>query len=132
MAQKFRLNGLIRPDDFIDGQWVAAATVLADANPQMQLCCEETSGPVVPLFRFDDEAEAFRAANDTPFGFAPYFYSQDVRRVDRVARRLEAGIVGINEGALASEAAPFGGAKESGYGLDDYLSIKYLCEGGLE
>ena len=116
-----------------------APTVLADATGDMQLSCEETFGPVAPLFRFDDEAEAIRAANDTPFGLAAYFYSQDVRRIDRVARRLEAGIVGINEGALASEAAPFGGVKESGYGregskygLDDYLSIKYLCQGGLE
>jgi succinate-semialdehyde dehydrogenase/glutarate-semialdehyde dehydrogenase len=116
-----------------------APTVLADATPDMQLSCEETFGPVVPLFRFEDEAEAIRAANDTPFGLASYFYSQDVRRIDRVARQLEAGIVGINEGALASEAAPFGGVKESGYGregskygLDDYLSIKYLCQGGLE
>ncbi|ACC75600.1 NAD-dependent succinate-semialdehyde dehydrogenase [Paraburkholderia phymatum] len=116
-----------------------APTVLADATPEMQLSCEETFGPVVPLFRFDDEDEAIRAANDTPFGLASYFYSQDMRRIDRVARQLEAGIVGINEGALASEAAPFGGVKESGYGregskygLDDYLSIKYLCQGGLE
>jgi succinate-semialdehyde dehydrogenase/glutarate-semialdehyde dehydrogenase len=116
-----------------------APTVLADANPDMALCCEETFGPVVPLFRFSDEAEAVQAANDTPFGLASYFYSQDVRRINRVARQLEAGIVGINEGALASEAAPFGGVKESGYGregskygLDDYLSIKYLCQGGLE
>ncbi|MBN3753121.1 NAD-dependent succinate-semialdehyde dehydrogenase [Paraburkholderia sp. Tr-20389] len=116
-----------------------APTVLADATPEMQLSCEETFGPVVPLFRFDDEAQAIHAANDTPFGLASYFYSQDVRRIDRVARQLEAGIVGINEGALASEAAPFGGVKESGYGregskygLDDYLSIKYLCQGGLE
>ncbi|MFM0050639.1 NAD-dependent succinate-semialdehyde dehydrogenase [Caballeronia grimmiae] len=116
-----------------------APTVLADATPDMQLSCEETFGPVVPLFRFDDEAEAIRAANDTPFGLASYFYSQNAKRIDRVSRLLEAGIVGINEGALASEAAPFGGVKESGYGregskygLDDYLSIKYLCQGGLE
>ena len=115
-----------------------APTVLANATPDMQLSCEETFGPVVPLFRFDNEAEAIHAANDTPYGLAAYFYSQDVRRIDRVARQLEAGIVGINEGALASEAAPFGGVKESGYGregskygLDDYLSIKYLCQGGL-
>ena len=116
-----------------------APTVLANATPDMQLNCEETFGPVVPLFEFHEEAEAIHAANDTPFGLASYFYSQDVRRIDRVARQLEAGIVGINEGALASEAAPFGGVKESGYGregskygLDDYLSIKYLCQGGLE
>ncbi|SAL63452.1 succinate-semialdehyde dehydrogenase (NAD(P)(+)) [Caballeronia arvi] len=116
-----------------------APTVLLDATPQMQLSCEETFGPIVPLFRFDDEAEAIRSANDTPFGLASYFYSQDIRRIDRVSRGLEAGIVGINEGALASEAAPFGGVKESGYGregskygLDDYLSIRYLCQGCLE
>ena len=115
-----------------------APTVLADTTRDMQLSCEETFGPVVPLFRFEHEAEAIHAANDTPYGLAAYFYSQDVRRIDRVARQLEAGIVGINEGALASEAAPFGGVKESGYGregskygLDDYLSIKYLCQGGL-
>ncbi|QIE26903.1 Succinate-semialdehyde dehydrogenase [NADP(+)] GabD (plasmid) [Caballeronia sp. SBC1] len=115
-----------------------APTVLADANHDMLLCGEETFGPVVPLFRFDDEAEAIEAANNTPFGLASYFYSQDVRRIDRVSRALQAGIVGINEGALSSEAAPFGGVKESGYGregskygLDDYLSIKYLCQGNL-
>ncbi|MGN6668384.1 MAG: NAD-dependent succinate-semialdehyde dehydrogenase [Trinickia sp.] len=116
-----------------------APTVLANATPDMLLFDEETFGPVAPLFVFDTEQEAVQAANDTPFGLASYFYSQDVRRIDRVSRSLEAGIVGINEGALASEAAPFGGVKESGYGregskygLDDYLSIKYLCQGGLE
>ena len=115
-----------------------APTVLADATHEMLLCGEETFGPVVPLFRFDDEAEAIEAANNTPFGLASYFYSQDLKRIDRVSRGLEAGIVGINEGALSSEAAPFGGVKESGYGregskygLDDYLSIKYLCQGNL-
>ncbi|CAJ0822019.1 Succinate-semialdehyde dehydrogenase [NADP(+)] GabD [Ralstonia wenshanensis] len=116
-----------------------APTVLADATPNMRLSCEETFGPVVPLFRFDDEAQAIHAANDTPFGLATYFYSQDLRRIERIARLLEAGLVGINEGVLSSEAAPFGGVKESGYGregskygLDDYLSIKYLCQGNLE
>jgi succinate-semialdehyde dehydrogenase/glutarate-semialdehyde dehydrogenase len=116
-----------------------APSVLANATSQMLLSHEETFGPVVPLFVFDTEQEVVQAANDTPFGLASYFYSQDIRRIDRVSRALEAGIVGINEGALASEAAPFGGVKESGYGregskygLDDYLSIKYLCQGGLE
>ncbi|WP_321786248.1 NAD-dependent succinate-semialdehyde dehydrogenase [Burkholderia pyrrocinia] len=116
-----------------------APTVLDDAAPGMQLCGEETFGPVVALFPFDTEDEAVDAANDTPFGLAAYFYTQDARRIARVSARLETGIVGINEGALASEAAPFGGVKESGYGregsrygLDDYLSIKYLCEGGLD
>jgi len=116
-----------------------APTVLADAAAGMQLGCEETFGPVAALFPFDTEDEAVGAANDTPFGLAAYFYTQDVRRIARVSARLETGIVGINEGALASEAAPFGGVKESGYGregsrygLDDYLSIKYLCQGGLD
>ncbi|WP_175775079.1 NAD-dependent succinate-semialdehyde dehydrogenase [Burkholderia anthina] len=116
-----------------------APTVLADATADMQLTCEETFGPVAALFPFDTEDEAVDTANDTPFGLAAYFYTQDVRRIARVSARLETGIVGINEGALASEAAPFGGVKESGYGregsrygLDDYLSIKYLCQGGLD
>ncbi|MGF6734530.1 succinate-semialdehyde dehydrogenase/glutarate-semialdehyde dehydrogenase [Paraburkholderia youngii] len=116
-----------------------APTVLGNATASMALCGEETFGPVVPLFPFDSEQEAVQAANDTPFGLASYFYSESMRRIERVSRALEAGIVGINEGALASEAAPFGGVKESGYGregskygLDDYLSIKYLCQGGLE
>ncbi|MFM0498096.1 NAD-dependent succinate-semialdehyde dehydrogenase [Paraburkholderia caledonica] len=116
-----------------------APTVLTDAKDGMLVCCEETFGPVAPLFRFSDEAEAVRLANDTPFGLAAYFFTQDVRRIDRVAARLEAGVIGINEGAVSSEAAPFGGVKESGYGregskygLDDYLSIKYLCQGGFD
>ncbi|HTH74217.1 MAG TPA: NAD-dependent succinate-semialdehyde dehydrogenase [Trinickia sp.] len=115
-----------------------APTVLADANASMQLCDEETFGPVVPLFRFDNEQEAVDAANATPFGLASYFYSNDMKRVERVSRALESGLVGINEGAISSEAAPFGGVKESGYGregskygLDDYLSIKYVCQGNL-
>jgi succinate-semialdehyde dehydrogenase/glutarate-semialdehyde dehydrogenase len=116
-----------------------APTVLTDARDDMLVCCEETFGPVAPLFSFDDEAEAIRLANDTPFGLAAYFYTQDVRRINRVAAQLEAGVIGINEGAVSSEAAPFGGVKESGYGregskygLDDYMSIKYLCQGGLD
>ncbi|MFM0729586.1 NAD-dependent succinate-semialdehyde dehydrogenase [Paraburkholderia sediminicola] len=116
-----------------------APTVLTDAREDMIFCCEETFGPVAPLFRFDDEADALRRANDTPFGLAAYFYTQDVRRINRVAGQLEAGVIGINEGAVSSEAAPFGGVKESGYGregskygLDDYMSIKYLCQGGLD
>ena len=92
----------------------------------------------MPLIRFETEAEVVAAANDTPFGLAAYFYSPRLRRIWRVADALEAGIVGINEGALAAEAAPFGGVKESGYGregsvhgLDDYLHTKYLCQGQL-
>lgn len=116
-----------------------APTVLTGADARMACACEETFGPVAPLTVFDDEAEVLAAANDTPFGLAAYFYSQDVRRIWRVADALETGIVGINEGALAAEAAPFGGVKESGYGregsthgLDDYLHTKYVCQGQLD
>ena len=116
-----------------------APTVLAGADATMACACEETFGPVAPLTVFDDEAEVIAAANDTPFGLAAYFYSQNVRRIWRVADALETGIVGINEGALAAEAAPFGGVKESGYGregsthgLDDYLHTKYVCQGQLD
>ncbi|WP_354401968.1 NAD-dependent succinate-semialdehyde dehydrogenase [Variovorax sp. OAS795] len=113
-------------------------TVLVNANAAMACSCEETFGPVVPITRFDSEAEVIAAANDTPFGLAAYFYSTDVRRIWRMAEALETGIVGINEGALAAEAAPFGGVKASGYGregsvhgLDDYLHTKYVCQGQL-
>lgn len=116
-----------------------APTVLMGVDPRMACSCEETFGPVAAMAVFDDEATVVAQANDTPFGLAAYFYSQDVRRIWRVAEALETGIVGINEGALASEAAPFGGVKESGYGregsthgLDDYTHIKYLCQGQLD
>jgi succinate-semialdehyde dehydrogenase/glutarate-semialdehyde dehydrogenase len=125
-------------NDVANGPFYFAPTVLGDAREDMALFSEETFGPVIALFRFGDEAEAVRKANDTPFGLAAYFYARDAARISRVASRLETGIVGINEGALASEAAPFGGVKESGYGregsrhgLDDYMHIKYLCQGGL-
>lgn len=122
--------------DIANGPNYYAPTVLGDASRNMLLFAEETFGPVVPLFRFEDEDEVLREANDTPYGLAAYFYTRDAARIWRVSGRLEAGIVGINEGALASEAAPFGGKKQSGYGregsrygLDDYLDIKYLCHG---
>ena len=115
-----------------------APTVLINADAEMACSCEETFGPVVPITRFDDEADVIAAANGTPFGLASYFYSRDIDRAWRVADALESGIVGINEGALAAEAAPFGGVKESGYGreggrhgLDEYMHTKYLCQGNL-
>lgn len=121
-----------------DGPHYYAPTVLTGATRDMELSCEETFGPVAPVFSFTTEAEVVALANDTPFGLAAYFYTQDVARVWRVAEALESGIVGVNEGALAAEAAPFGGVKESGYGregsrhgLDDYMHIKYMCQGGL-
>jgi hypothetical protein len=82
-----------------------APTVLGDAKGDMVLSCEETFGPVVPLFRFRDEADVVRQANDTPFGLAAYFYARDLKRIWRVADQLETGIVGINEGLIGSEAA---------------------------
>jgi succinate-semialdehyde dehydrogenase/glutarate-semialdehyde dehydrogenase len=129
----------------VGGQRVAALgpnyfapTLLDGADATMACACEETFGPVVPVTRFDTEAEVIAAANGTPFGLAAYFYSSDVRRIWRVAEALETGLVGINEGALAAEAAPFGGVKASGYGregsvhgLDDYMHLKYLCQGQL-
>jgi succinate-semialdehyde dehydrogenase/glutarate-semialdehyde dehydrogenase len=114
-------------------------TVLTDVTPAMLVAREETFGPVAPLFRFDTEAEAVRLANETEFGLAAYFYTRDIGRVWRVAEALEYGIVGINEGIISTEVAPFGGVKESGigregskYGIEDYLEIKYLCMGGLK
>jgi succinate-semialdehyde dehydrogenase/glutarate-semialdehyde dehydrogenase len=114
-------------------------TVLTGVTAAMKIMREETFGPVAPLFRFKDEAEVIRLANDTEFGLASYFYSRDVGRIFRVAEALEYGIVGINEGIISTEVAPFGGVKESGlgregskYGIEDYLEIKYLCLGGID
>ena len=114
-------------------------TLLTGVTTDMAVTREETFGPVAPLFRFSDEAEAIRMANDTEFGLAAYFYSRDVGRIWRVAEGLEYGIVGINEGIISNEVAPFGGVKESGigregskYGMDDFLEIKYLCLGGVD
>jgi succinate-semialdehyde dehydrogenase/glutarate-semialdehyde dehydrogenase len=113
-------------------------TVLTEVTRDMLPMREETFGPVAPLVRFTDEQDAIQLANDTEFGLAAYFYSSDVQRVWRVAESLEAGIVGINEGIISTEVAPFGGVKESGigregskYGIDEYLEIKYLCLGGM-
>ena len=113
-------------------------TVLADVTADMLIYREETFGPVAPLFRFEDEAEAIQMANDTPFGLASYFYSRDIGRIWRVSEALEYGIVGINEGIISTEVAPFGGMKESGtgregskYGIDEFVEVKYLCMGGL-
>ncbi|MEE8622246.1 MAG: NADP-dependent succinate-semialdehyde dehydrogenase [Alphaproteobacteria bacterium] len=113
-------------------------TVLADVDTQMKVAREETFGPVAPLFRFETEEGAIQMANDTEFGLAAYFYARDVGRVWRVAEGLEYGIVGINEGIISTEVAPFGGMKESGigregskYGIDEFIEVKYLCMGGL-
>jgi len=113
-------------------------TVLVDVNTQMKVAREETFGPVAPLFRFKTEQEAIQLANDTEFGLAAYFYSRDIGRCWRVSEALEYGIVGVNEGIISVENAPFGGVKESGigregshHGIDEYIEVKYLCMGGL-
>jgi len=113
-------------------------TILADVTPAMQLAREEIFGPVAPLFRFRTDDEAIAMANDTEFGLAAYFYTQNHRRVWRVAGQLAYGMVGINSGIISTAVAPFGGVKQSGmgregsrYGIEDYLQTKYLCVGGL-
>jgi len=111
-------------------------TVLTGVSSAMAIVREEIFGPVAPLIRFDSEEQAIALANDTPYGLAAYFYAGDLGRIWRVAEGLEYGMVGINEGIVSTEVAPFGGVKESGigregskYGIDEYLEIKYLCMG---
>ena len=113
-------------------------TVLTGVAESMRISQEEIFGPVATVFRFSSEAEAISLANDTPFGLAAYFYARNIDRVWRVSEALEYGMVGINEGIISTEVAPFGGVKESGigregskYGIDDYTEIKYLCMGGI-
>ncbi|KAI9098687.1 succinate-semialdehyde dehydrogenase [NADP+] GabD [Phlyctochytrium arcticum] len=113
-------------------------TILTGMNSNMDLSTEETFGPVAGLFKFETEEEVIARANDTPFGLASYFFSRDVGRIFRVSEALEAGMVGVNEGLISTEVAPFGGIKESGlgregskYGLEEYQEIKYICIGGV-
>lgn len=113
-------------------------TVLTDVPPDARLLAEEIFGPVAPLVRFETEQEAIALANASEYGLAAYFYSRDIGRVWRVARAIEAGIVGVNAGIISTAEAPFGGVKQSGlgreggrYGIEDYLEIKYVCIGGL-
>ena len=113
-------------------------TVLAPCDATMKLAHEETFGPVAPLFRFETEEEAIRLANDSDVGLAGYFYARDLARVFRVAEALEVGLVGVNDGVISVEVAPFGGVKESGmgregskYGIEEYLEVKYVSLGGI-
>lgn len=113
-------------------------TVLTDVTADMRLMNEEIFGPVSPIMTFQDEAEGIALANDTPFGLAAYFYTENLSRSIRVAEALEYGMIGINEGILSTETAPFGGIKASGLGregshlgIEEYLETKYLCLGGL-
>lgn len=114
-------------------------TILINASDDMRVFREEIFGPVAPLFKFRTEEEAIAMANDTEVGLACYFYARDIGRIWRVGEALEYGIVGINDGIISNEMAPFGGVKESGqgregskYGMDDYLEIKYMCMGGID
>jgi len=113
-------------------------TVLRDIDSSMRVAREEIFGPLAPVWRFRDEAEAIAIANATEYGLAAYFYTCDMARIWRVSEALEYGMIGINSATIGSEAAPFGGMKQSGfgregskYGIDEYLEIKYLCMGGL-
>ncbi|KQN60765.1 NAD-dependent succinate-semialdehyde dehydrogenase [Rahnella rivi] len=113
-------------------------TVIADANDDMKVAQEETFGPLAACFRFKTEEEVIKRANDTPFGLAAYFYSQNLQRIFRVADAIESGMIGVNECAISNEAAPFGGVKESGLGregsvlgLEEYLQVKTLHLGNL-
>ena len=114
-------------------------TVLTAITPDMAVFRHEIFGPVAPVMSFTDEAEAISLANDTEFGLASYFYTRDIGRVWRVSEALDYGMVGVNEGIISNEMAPFGGVKASGsgregskYGIDDYLEIKYILMGGLD
>ena len=118
------------------GQTFFEATVVADVTQDMQMCREETFGPLAGVVKFETEEEAIALANDTIFGLAGYFYSRDISRIWRVAEAMETGMVGINTGILSTEIAPFGGIKQSGlgregsrHGLEDFMEIKYLCMG---
>jgi succinate-semialdehyde dehydrogenase/glutarate-semialdehyde dehydrogenase len=120
------------------GDGFFSPTVLSEVTDTMEIYHEEIFGPVATLVRFSTEEEAIRMGNDTPFGLSAYFYARDVGRIWRVAEGLDYGIVGINEGIISTEVAPFGGVKESGigregskYGIDDYLEVKYLNMGGI-
>ena len=121
----------------LGGTWFQP-TVIADVSPDALVAREETFAPLAPIIPFATEDEAIAMANASEFGLAAYFYSRDLARVFRVAERLESGMVGINTGLIANEAAPFGGVKQSGlgregsrHGIDEYVEMKYLCIAGL-
>ena len=109
-------------------------TVITDISSDMDIASEEIFGPIATIFTFKDEAEVIRAANDTIYGLAAYFYSSDYARSWRVTEGLEYGIIGHNTGLISTEVAPFGGVKQSGfgregskYGIEDYITTKYWC-----
>lgn len=114
-------------------------TVIGQANSNMEFAKEEIFGPIAPLFKFKTDEEAIQMANDTMYGLASYFYTNDITRTWKVSEALEYGIVGVNEGLISSESVPFGGVKYSGagregskYGIDDYTEMKYICIGNIK
>jgi succinate-semialdehyde dehydrogenase/glutarate-semialdehyde dehydrogenase len=111
---------------------------MTGVTPRMAAAREETFGPLSPVFKFEADQQAIEMANDTEFGLATYFYTRDLGRALQVAEAVKYGMVGINEGLITTEVAPFGGVKESGmgkegskYGIEDHLDVKYVCAGGL-
>lgn len=126
-------------DCAMDESRYVAPMVLTDVTPAMRLASEETFGPIAPIFRFEDEQEGVALANSTPYGLASYFYTENLHRAFRVARRLEAGMVAVNTGSIAMEMAPFGGVKQSGLGreggregIEEYLEKKAVHFGNLK
>ena len=114
-------------------------TLVVNVENESSLAQTEIFAPVAPVIRFKNEADAIKMANATEFGLASYFYSQNINRIIRVGEALEYGIVGVNEGLISTEVAPFGGVKSSGlgregskYGMDDYLELKYICIGNVK
>ncbi len=131
-AEVTRLHTSLPVGNFI------APTMISNVTDDMDISSEEIFGPVAPIFSFETEEEAITIANSTQYGLASYFWTKDLARAWRVSEKLETGMVGLNQGLISSEAAPFGGIKESGmgregskYGLDDYLEIKYISMGGI-
>jgi succinate-semialdehyde dehydrogenase/glutarate-semialdehyde dehydrogenase len=125
-------------DQHAAGKLFFFPTIIEGCTNKMALSKEEIFGPVSAIYKFTTEEEVIRMANDTSYGLAAYFFSQNINRVWRVAEQLDYGIIGINEGIISHAEAPFGGMKESGigregskYGIEEYLEIKYLCMGGL-
>ncbi|MGF1758570.1 NAD-dependent succinate-semialdehyde dehydrogenase [Photobacterium sagamiensis] len=121
----------------LDGLFIEP-TVLTDVSQDMDIVQQEIFGPVAPLIRFSHDEELIAMANDTIYGLASYFYSKDINRIWTVAEALEFGMVGINEGIISTEVAPFGGVKQSGIGreggkqgIDEYMNVKYLCFGNV-
>ncbi|CAK1846058.1 NAD-dependent succinate-semialdehyde dehydrogenase [Vibrio crassostreae] len=125
----------VTPIKDLDGLFLQPV-ILKDVKHSMDIVQQEIFGPVAPVMKFDTDEELIEMANDTIYGLASYFYSQNIHRVWNIAEALEYGMVGINDGLISTEVAPFGGVKQSGIGregakegIDEYMDIKYLCFG---